>query len=295
MNHLEKVRKCVVFVAAKKHDGEMVYLGSAFFLATLDESLAEENNDEFYAVTALHVIELAKNKLSVEEIYLRLNGYDEPFWAPIPISAWSSHPNDKSIDVAVVRVKLPPKLDHMVVGRSALVTEELLAKQEVGLGDEVFIVGLYRHHKGKLKNIPIVRVGNLACMSEEKIATDTQFGAIDAYLIEARSIGGLSGSPVFVNLNRPRTIGGITQLTGSGVYLLGLIHGHVDVKGHTVDADTEPPADAKPAPSHVNTGIAIVVPTVKLVSTVSEYEQHKPPPPAVQIVAPPWPEDKVTL
>ncbi len=270
----------------------MVYLGSAFLLANLDEAKAEELGDEFFVVTALHVVDMAKKKLAVQEVHLRFNGYNEPFWAPMPISAWFSHPTDKSIDVAVARVKLPPKLDHMVVGRSVVATTDLLSKEEVGLGDEVLIVGLYRHHKGILKNIPIVRVGNLACMAEEKIVTNTQFGAIDAYLIEARSIGGLSGSPVFVNLNRPRMKGGIASLTGAGVFLIGLIHGHVDVKGHMVDADTGSGDEEKLAASNVNTGIAIVVPIEKIVSVVVAYEGGQAGPPAVGVVAPPWPEDE---
>ena len=67
------------------------------------------------------------------------------------------------------------------------------------MGDEVFVVGLFRHRHGTQRNIPIVRVGNLAALTEEKVATN-DFGLVDAYLIEARSIGGLSGSPVFLNL-----------------------------------------------------------------------------------------------
>jgi hypothetical protein len=54
---------------------------------------------------------------------------------------------------------------------------------------------LRAHHTGDLKNVPIVRVGNLASYPSEQIQTRA-FGRMEAYLIEARSIGGLSGSPV---------------------------------------------------------------------------------------------------
>jgi hypothetical protein len=50
-------------------------------------------------------------------------------------------------------------------------------------------VGLFSEHQGAERNIPIVRVGNIAAMPEEPVLT-TSWGAIDAYLIEARSIGG---------------------------------------------------------------------------------------------------------
>lgn len=50
----------------------------------------------------------------------------------------------------------------------------------------------------------------------ELIHTD-KLGDIEVYLIEARSIGGVSGSPVFVRESFPRA---------GKHYLLGLMHGH---------------------------------------------------------------------
>jgi hypothetical protein len=45
------------------------------------------------------------------------------------------------------------------------------AEHEVALGDEVIISGLFRHHVGTKRNIPIIRVGNLSALDEEKITT----------------------------------------------------------------------------------------------------------------------------
>ena len=54
---------------------------------------------------------------------------------------------------------------------------------------------------GRDRNFPIVRTGHIAMMPDEKIPKvkigDWE-GNADAYLIESRSIGGWSGSPVFV-------------------------------------------------------------------------------------------------
>jgi hypothetical protein len=71
-------------------------------------------------------------------------------------------------------------------------------------------------------------VGNLAALSEEKISIGSG-KEIEGYLIEARSIGGLSGSPVFLNLGSVRSIGGqVKHALGipTRIFLLGLIHGH---------------------------------------------------------------------
>jgi hypothetical protein len=57
---------------------------------------------------------------------------------------------------------------------------------------------------------------------------DEEFGPIDAYLIEVRSIGGLGGSPVYIALGNTRSIDG-QQIDGQMLYLLGIVHGHYDV------------------------------------------------------------------
>jgi hypothetical protein len=64
-----------------------------------------------------------------------------------------------------------------------------------GLGDEVCIVGLYTTHYGHVRNIPTVRIGHIAGISEEPVMTDR--GYVHGWLIECFSIAGLSSSPVF--------------------------------------------------------------------------------------------------
>jgi hypothetical protein len=153
-------------------------------------------------------------------------------------------------------------------------TETALRENEVGLGDEVFITGLFRHHGGTRQN-PIVRVGNIASFAEEKIQTEN-FGQILGYLIEARSLGGLSGSPVFVNLGPVRRIGGkaVNSIGKTSILFLGLIHGHYGAKGADID---QIGANAV-IPDRVNTGIAIVVPFyhVQEVFVLSEQGRIKP-------------------
>jgi hypothetical protein len=146
-----------------------------------------------------------------------------------------------------------------------------MEQNEISLGDEVFIVGLFRHHHGNRKNIPIVRVGNLASMREEKIITK-DFGEMDAALIECRSIGGLSGSPVFLNLGVARIINGqFKHATGPMEFLFGLVHGHYDTKASDVDLPNDD-LDADLTIDRVNTGIAIVVPFHSIDSVIKAYE-----------------------
>jgi hypothetical protein len=110
-------------------------------------------------------------------------------------------------------------------------------------------------------------------MGEEKISTKS-FGDIDAYLVEARSIGGLSGSPVFLNLGITRIIKKqIKFTTGEPIYyLIGLVHGHYDVKSDEIDAAQPGDKNEDPSADHVNTGIAIVVPFHNIDAAIRAYE-----------------------
>ncbi len=147
-----------------------------------------------------------------------------------------------------------------------MLSEEVMRNENIGIGNEVFVTGLFKHHFGGRRNIPIVRVGNIAAMDEEEVWT-SEMGRIKAYLIEARSIGGLSGSPVFVYLGGFR-LGeeSIIARGGSLLFLIGLIHGHYDVSESKIDDAEE---DHK-MPANVNMGIAIVVPWHKIL----EVFQH---------------------
>jgi hypothetical protein len=96
-------------------------------------------------------------------------------------------------------------------------------------------------------------------MPEEPVAT--KWGTFDAYLIESRSIGGLSGSPVFAYIGpvrRPE--GGSFNVTGVKIFLLGLVHGHWDLPLFETD-DVQIDSDIGKS---INRGIAIVVPSQKI-------------------------------
>jgi len=131
-------------------------------------------------------------------------------------------------------------------------TGHLLRLRRVSASHEIFITGLFRSHYGNQRNVPIVRVGNIAMMRDEPVRTE-YCGPTDAYLVEARSIHGLSGSPVFINI-------------GSNLFLLGLMHGHFDVENLTEDVVVE---DAN-GPSGIHTGIGVVIPVEKIIETLNQ-------------------------
>jgi hypothetical protein len=90
-------------------------------------------------------------------------------------------------------------------------------------------------------------------------------GYTAAYLVEARSIGGLSGSPAFVQLAPIRVVDGKTRYTvGRQYYLLGLVSGHFDLQ--TIDEDSVPEETQRRG--GINSGMGVVIPVEKIIETI---------------------------
>jgi hypothetical protein len=252
----DEIRKCVGFIGYQKADLSVVFAGTVFFLGKTLPSV--QDRTFIYAVTAKHVIEGIKSK-GIDRIFLRLNrkGQDA-VWVGTPASDWLSSPTDAAVDVAACPVALDESWDHLCFPSACVASKQVIETKGIDIGDEVSIAGLFSHHMGRKRNIPIVRTGNIAAMPEEKVYS--AMGQIDAYLIEARSTGGLSGSPVFVNPAGVRH--GILKLDdGPQLFLLGLMHGHFEAS----DAGAEESARAK-----INLGIGVVVPAGKIMEVISQ-------------------------
>lgn len=189
-------------------------------------------------------------------------------WIAIPLSMWHRH---ATADLAVAPMAAESdEPDFMFFSLAGTGTEARLSEEEIGPGDEVFTAGLFVHRSGLERNVPIIRVGNLAAMPDEPIDLP-EWGRMDAYLIEARSIGGLSGSPVFVHYGSVRVRDGklVHAPTSAGIFLLlGVMHGHFD--GGLSPLDTADGPDG--ARERVNVGIAIVVPVERLIVLLDEPE-----------------------
>jgi hypothetical protein len=56
---------------------------------------------------------------------------------------WWYHPTDNSVDVAVTPWSPPDFVECETIPIKMFVTDELIASQSLGAGDEVFIVGLF--------------------------------------------------------------------------------------------------------------------------------------------------------
>jgi hypothetical protein len=262
----DNVRKCVAFIYFREHV-DMRPAGTAFFVGI---AVSDLNASWNYVVTAKHVLSKIRECSTDQIAYLRINlvGGGSRFFE-VPLDRWVDHPDDPVVDVAVVRVSMSNDLEYLMYPAERMATQAIILSGEIGIGDEVFITGLFVNHFGRERNIPIVRIGNIAAMPEEPVNTGTF--SMEAYLIEARSVGGLSGSPVFVNLGVVRRVGGdLRYAAGRNIfYLLGLIHGHWDVS----ESDSDVVATDVFNRERINMGIAIVIPAAKILEVINQSSE----------------------
>lgn len=269
----EELLNCVAFVGIVEHRDEVrAYgdlIGTGFFVFRPYDSPELPGLGSAYFVTAKH---LSKD-LKGEQAYFLVNrkGGGITAFEELNDNKWWSHPTDKSADVMVGQIRQKPNPLIAPVQTKNFGVPEKLDSLSIGIGDEVFCVGLFTPASGSDKrNTPIVRHGNIAMIPGEQIQTSS--GYADVYLVEARSIGGLSGSPVFV---RPTIrisgweVEGEKMLTygmGAGHILLGLMKGHWDIN----EDDLNKVFVEHDGESGVNMGIAMVVPAYKILETIMQ-------------------------
>ena len=227
----EDVRLLVVFLGFRTTDAAGVsvpkYGGTGFFVT---HPVAPEmpRLRISYLITARHVAEALAGPFII--------GINDATGVShiidIDQANWSYHP-DPNVDVAAVNFELND--DAWVVFTSENFIDESQLFKQFGVGDLVYIVGLYRLFPGDAKISPIVHTGHIAMAPNDEIPaqnrTSGKIVGTRGYLIEAQTLEGLSGSPVFI---RRTNVTGLSAGAGrvvaysDHVYLLGLWQGAWD-------------------------------------------------------------------
>jgi hypothetical protein len=259
----------VCFLCAQE-SGRTFYGGTAFWVMKKEDDCPDLGWG--YLVTAKHCVEKAFERYG--NLSCRINKRDGGVkFIPLPsLSGW--HISDDA-DVAVLPFEVPEKeTDLMSIPPDTFLTDEMIQKEAIGLGDEVFLIGLFHLVHGREKNYPIIRSGIVAAMPDEAFQDEATGLDYRAFLIEVRSIGGLSGSPVFLALKKrgvemhppPR---GFNSWTHSLV-LMGLIRSHWDLFAKDDHADF-----AVEGMEKLNTGIAVVTPMQEVEKVLMNDELRK--------------------
>jgi hypothetical protein len=271
----QEIQRCVAFLGCDSPSKggtatEPWWAGTTFLVSVTVDGVKDKV--AIYAVTAAHVIEEIKDKS--HECVFRLNTATGANPARIPVQNWILH-EDSRIDVAVAPFPFVGGVTtHVHIGTESAITPEVIKTEGVGPGDELFFPGLFSRHIGDTENIPIIRSGTIAAMPSGQITTTdkrNRHWRCYGYLAEARSIGGLSGSPVFLYL--PEVRGGTLNAGPPRIYWMGLVHGHynfIDSLDSTESSETDEQSRS------LNTGIAIIV-SAKHVLEVLDYPLLKNP------------------
>ena len=141
-----------------------------------------------------------------------------------------------------------------------VLTSKDIETHRIGFGDDVHFLGLFQQYAGRTRNEPVVRWGNIAAMPQDPVRAimgpniETE---IEGIFVEARSWGGHSGSPVFVEYPQLPHKTFLGKPTG----LLGLVQGHYTIKGREIAVGDIAPDQGE---IEMNAGMALIVPAQKI-------------------------------
>ena len=261
----------VVYIYANADDAVSSNIGNGGgtgFLLGVDSG--DEEKPYLYAVTNAHVLEFLETMGSTS-CTIRINTQDgKTETVDAPLADWVKHP--KGDDVAVFLLKPNDNwqysyvLDEMLL-REDYVRTDIFEEQrtmetvkideedggterswkevnKIGIGTDTIMVGRFIKHGGTLKNYPVVRRGHIAMLPFEPVKQSGCEHEQEGFLVETYSVGGFSGSPVFVqtNVNHHKAANdGNSNSTAhhEGVFLLGIDWGHFDFDGEVVASDSQ--------------------------------------------------------
>lgn len=189
---------------------------------------------------------------------------------------WFTHPTDNDVDIAVLPLShFGNEIDYKSIPRSMFADAMNEQQLTFGLGDLVFFSGLFANIGSK--NTAVVRNGNIAIMPNGKtipIKVNGRSMKMEAYVVEARSYGGMSGSPVFVRestyLAAPNSKDSFTQRPFYGYgsfFLLGVGVGH-----WTIDKDAINDSVSQEERERLHRGLSVVAPSYKLTEVLMHPE-----------------------
>jgi hypothetical protein len=239
--------------------------GTGFWAAHISHKVT--NLSIIYAVSNKHVV--ATSGCSVIRVNT-LDGGIDTFEAE-PHEWYFTDQDDLAI--APIRVDFNK---HIVktIPLEMFVTPDIMKYHDLGLGDEVFMIGRFIKHDGKLTNIPSVRFGALSIPVADM--PHQMFGVQESFGVEMRSMCGYSGSPVFIYPSSWNMNSGIVKtVSPNPLFLLGVDGGYIvdalELKEKIVPIAVQGSSQARTVPYvPANTGMNGIVPAWRLLKMIQK-------------------------
>jgi len=255
--------------------------GTGFIVSVPTEHSFTPDKHHVYFVTNSHVVR--EGASPVVRLNLPGGGFDV---LPYEDRHWTHHPDGD--DVAVAPAAGLDRFRSAQVSRSMFLTPEKQAHWDFGPGDETFFIGRYVDRDGKAHNVPSVRFGTISVLPAEPVYQRERGIRQESILVEARSLSGFSGSPVFIyassyiSVSEMETEPGrlekaarVNPVIGSPCFLLGVDWGHhpwVDPVRSSADGLPHPDGDFV----RTSLGMMMVVPAVKILELLDSPEGSCP-------------------
>lgn len=161
--------------------------GTGFLVAYPSEHHSLNGLLHFYVVSNVHVvIDAPVVRINRRDGSTQSFGNDSDEWE-----------KDEHTDVAVLPLEINwPEYELHFLGRDFFNDKDFVKEFDIGLGDDVFMVGYFQDHGGiQERNTPFVRFGHISMVPPNM---DGQHKKDISYCVDMRSRAGFSGSPVFV-------------------------------------------------------------------------------------------------
>jgi hypothetical protein len=270
--------ECVIYLYPSRTDAEAgERAGGTGFLVS-EPAAIRGAPPTLYAVTNSHVIR--EGRSPVIRLNSKQGGIDV---LELDVDQWVHHPDGD--DIAVCPIRLTEGHRYFALNRALwFMTEDEIAEFGIGPGDDAFFVGRYVNREGRQQNTPTVRLGIISMLPREKIR-HPRGTLVDSFLVEARSLSGYSGSPVFLyrQPGTPRSWTPVEDASGSAqsvqvglsrhgvMNLMGIDWGHDPDYKPVLEADRETRVSGDWVVEQ-NSGIMHVAPAWKLAELLQDED-----------------------
>ncbi len=186
------------------------------------------------------------------------------------------HP-EEGVDIVVFRIPEFEKLDYRPIPIGAIASKETYQGEDINATDRIVFPCMLTNFMGTTRNYPVIRDGSIALIPDEPVPIEIDVGPRkirtdqEVILIDATSIPGASGSPIFL-WPGPRLKHGGFDVGGGTAWLLGVMHGFYRAEPRKVVGGG---TSWIPLKFEENTGIAIVFPSWRLLEILELAEVSK--------------------
>ncbi len=179
---------------------------------------------------------------------------------------------DAGVDLLVFRTPHFEKVSYQPFPIQLIASKENYIEEDIKPTDRIIFPCLLVNFMGLTRNYPVIRDGSIALVPDERIPLEYEIGDKHVntkqrvILIDATSIPGASGSPVFL-WPGPRLKQGTFTIGGTQPLLLGIMHGFYPAAREITGIQV-----SRVLPVfEENSGIAIIFPSWRLLE-ILEYD-----------------------